>query len=298
MPIRSSLFLRPNRSVLLCLVALACLGSQPLGANSPPRLITLAPHLTELSFEAGADVHLVGVVAFSDYPEKAQSLPRIGDAFQFDFERIVSLNPSHALAWVGGTPQRVAEQLTQLGIEVVWIKTQTLAQIADAILTIASIAGDQTIADENVEQFQQQIGHWQAQSKTVASDQRQRIFYQISAQPLYTFGAGHVINEAFAVCGAENIFKDVSTEAFVVDIESVIDRNPDWILVGTDAQQPNSSTKALPIVHEALSELNASIHAVDANALVRPTTRIVQGINALCALTLNTPAQSASATQE
>ena len=90
--------------LLLGLWAIAANASQ-----APERIVSLAPHLTELAFDAGLGDQLVGVVAYSDYPPEAQALPEIGDAFRFDLETLLRLDTQLALAWAGGTPISVID---------------------------------------------------------------------------------------------------------------------------------------------------------------------------------------------
>lgn len=66
------------------------------------RIVSLAPDLTELAYDAGAGQDVVGTVSYSDYPPAARKLPRIGDAFSVDLERLVALQPDLILAWRGG----------------------------------------------------------------------------------------------------------------------------------------------------------------------------------------------------
>ena len=110
--------MHPLRRALMalawCVIAAACVpeNKNPLQtAGVAPRVVSLAPHLTELVFSAGAGDHLVGVVAYSDYPEAARSIPRIGDAFNLDFERLAELTPDLVLAWKSGTPGPVRDRL-------------------------------------------------------------------------------------------------------------------------------------------------------------------------------------------
>ena len=75
-------------------------------ASPAKRIVTLAPHLTELVYEAGAGERLVGVAAHSDYPPSARELPRVGDAHGLDLERIAMLQPDLVVAWGSGSPSR------------------------------------------------------------------------------------------------------------------------------------------------------------------------------------------------
>jgi len=275
-------------SLIGCAYLIACfLGGGLAHAKPEERIISLAPHLTELTFAAGANDALVGVVAYSNYPVEAQQLPQIGDAFRFDMEAIVSLQPTIALAWRGGTPPVVAEQLQSLGIEVIWITTDSFRDIAEALREIGRVAGDQSVAEQVAGDFLATIARFEARRDQSFNEKPVAIFYQISDRPLYTFGGRHVINEVFELCGGQNIFASTDTEALSVDREAVLHRQPDLIIAGlpeqSDASGPDPLSQWLPYQQGTLSD--TQFHRVDPNLLVRPTARIVEGIERLCALT-------------
>ena len=93
------------------------------------RIVSLAPHLTELLFAAGAGASVVGVGAFADYPEAAKKLPQVGDSAMLDLERIVALKPDLLVVWRdGNSPQQLAK-LATLGIPVYASELGTLADI-------------------------------------------------------------------------------------------------------------------------------------------------------------------------
>jgi len=68
------------------------------------RVISVAPHVTELLYAAGGGSKIVGAVSYSDYPPEAKQLPRVGDNKSLDLERIVALKPD--LIVCGGTAMR------------------------------------------------------------------------------------------------------------------------------------------------------------------------------------------------
>ncbi|MCW8844594.1 MAG: ABC transporter substrate-binding protein, partial [Gammaproteobacteria bacterium] len=87
-----------------CALLLLGLLSLPVLAQPVARVVALAPNLAEMVYQAGAGDTLVGVVAFSDFPEQVSSLPGVGDAFRVDFEQLAVLHPDLVLAWGGGNP--------------------------------------------------------------------------------------------------------------------------------------------------------------------------------------------------
>ena len=98
-------------------------------AKSIERIVSLAPNLTELAFAAGAGARVVGTVEYSNEPAGAREIPRIGDAFRVDIERILALRPDLVLAWSSGTPRPTIERLRALGLDVREFETQRLSDV-------------------------------------------------------------------------------------------------------------------------------------------------------------------------
>ena len=63
-------------------------GRQVQLAGPARRIVSLAPHITELLFAAGAGDAVVGVTEFSDYPETARAITRVGGGTGLDLEAI------------------------------------------------------------------------------------------------------------------------------------------------------------------------------------------------------------------
>lgn len=260
----------------LALLLVLGLSVSPLRAE-PPRVIALAPHLAELVFAAGAGQTLVGTVAWSDYPAAATALPRIGDAFRLDLERILGLDPQLALAWDGGTPSAAAERLERLGVEVVWVRTRTLDDIARALIELGQRLGHPDAGLQAGQAFQTAL----AARRHPAPESPIPAFYQVSERPLFTLGRRHIINEILGYCGAYNVFYDLDVEAAAVDREAVLARQPQLIIAGQETGQTDPLARwrrdrdALPATLQLL--------AVDPDTLIRPTPRIIDGIDQLCA---------------
>jgi len=249
------------------------------GPDAPPRIVSLAPHLTELAFDAGIGDTLVGVVEWSDYPAAAASLPRIGDAFRFDLERILRLRATHALAWGGGTPPDAIAELESLGVAVEVIEIGTLDQIGSAIERLGALGGNPEIADAAATDFRARLARFR--SPTGSDRASISIFYQVSARPLFTLGARHVINEVFALCGAVNAFGELDTEAASLDLEAVLARDPDAIVIGGDENaETGSHWGSYPNLRAVACD---NILYVDPALLVRPTPRVLDGARRLCA---------------
>jgi iron complex transport system substrate-binding protein len=263
-------------------VLLLWFGFAPAATESPAhRIVSVAPHLTELVYTAGAGERMVGADAYSDYPPEARALPRIGDAFQVDYERVLALRPDLVLVWDTGTPEPVIEKLRSLGLRVERITTTRLEDIAAAIRHIGRLAGTEKQAGVAASEFSAQIAELRRRH---AHEAPVSVFFQIQAAPLFTISGEHLISDILAVCGGRNIFADLKQLAPPVSVEAVLERNPEVIIAGND-----SDTGDDPLAHwRRWPQLKAvrydNLYFVSADRVARSTTRVVGGTEEICDL--------------
>lgn len=218
--------------VVCCLAACAPESDQPSSSvGAQPRIVTLAPNLTELVFAAGAGDTLVGVSAYSDYPPPARKLPLVGDAFTVDQEQLALLHPDILIAWQSGTPAHIIDKLRAQGYRVEVLETRRLADVAGALRRIGQLTGHFAEADLAARQFETEL---QAIARQYSAAAAISVFYQVSARPLYTVNGKHYVSELIGLCGGTNVFSDLGDLAPAVDIEAVVDRDPEVILASTD----------------------------------------------------------------
>ena len=163
--------------LLAALLAASCARAEGL------RIISLAPNLTEIVFAAGAGDRLVGTVEYSDYPQAARALPRVGDGWSVDVERVLALQPDLVLAWSSGTPEATIARLEALRIHVVRIETYRLADVPAALRRVGDLAGTGALADGAARQFEAAVGRMR---RLYAPAGEVSVFIEIDDEPLYT----------------------------------------------------------------------------------------------------------------
>ena len=131
-------------------------------APHKPRLISLAPNLTEIAYAAGAGSLLVGTVEFSDYPDAAKAVPRVGDAWRVDPERVLELRPDVVLVWPTGTPETTISRLRSLGLNIVEVPTQSLADVPRALRQVGRLAGTLPMAERAAQDFETRVAQQRA----------------------------------------------------------------------------------------------------------------------------------------
>jgi iron complex transport system substrate-binding protein len=252
-------------------------GQFPATVASDPRIVTLAPNLAELVYTAGAGDALVGVSAFSNYPPAVEVLPLVGDAFMIDQERLALLRPELLLAWESGTPAHVVDELRQAGYEVEVIRTRSLGDISAALLRIGELAGTVQHAREVAADFAaslQELGDRNDAAEPI------RVFYQVSDRPLYTVGREHYVSELIELCGGRNVFADVGELAPAIDVEAVVDRDPEVMLASDDAgEDAFGEWDRWPSI---AANRYGNRFLLPADELSRPTTRVLVAGEAVC----------------
>lgn len=268
------------------IVAFTLLSSQTVfAALKPPpqRIISLAPHVTELLYAVGASAQIVGADTGSDYPAAAKQLPRIGDYSRVNFERVASLKPDLIIGWRSGNRAADIYRLRQMGIPVLLTDAHSLPDVAKLLRLIAQTTGHIQDGERSARKFEIRLAKLRAR---YASTPPRRVFYQVWDQPLMTVGGQHWINDAITLCGGRNIFADLPGAAPRVSLESVLTRAPEMIISGDDAPDRRSMWQPFPrlpaVQRRALIRVNV-------DALHRPTPRVLDGVEWLCTAMARTP---------
>jgi iron complex transport system substrate-binding protein len=250
-------------------------GDSERGPGVARRVVTLAPHLAELMVAAGAGGQLVGVSAYTDYPPEVTELPLVGDAFTVDLEQLKLLDPDLVLAWGSGMPAHTIEGIESAGFRVVTLATRSLDDVARAVEEIGRLTGNEASAGREARRFRNRIAVLEARF----SDRRPvRVFYQVSARPLYTINGDHFISELIEVCGGQNVFATLSELAPAVDVEAVLASDPEVIIVGSGMADLDPWRR-----FETLTATRAgNLLTVDADHLARASTRLDDAAERLC----------------
>jgi iron complex transport system substrate-binding protein len=264
---------RRLRAALACALLAVAVGA---AADGPTRIVSLAPHLTELLYAAGAGPRLVGVSEWSDHPAAAIALPRIGDALRLDFERILALAPDLVVAWESGTPASNVRRLESLGLRVISVRVETLEDIPRAIEQLGEIAG--TSAEARLAAGALRRG-LEELAREFAGRRPVDVFVQIDEQPLFTVTGRHLISDLLALCGGRNVFADLPGVAPAVDLEAVIARNPQVILVTSPRGDPQAQWARWRGI-EAVRTGNVLV--VPPDEVTRATPRALAGARILC----------------
>ncbi|MBO0495945.1 cobalamin-binding protein [Pseudomonas sp. Marseille-Q1929] len=239
-------------------------------ALAAERVVSLAPSLSEIVVELGAADLLVGVLDGGERPAALATLPSVGHYGQLNIERLLSLKPDLILLWPGSVGPAQREQLQRLNIPVYVAEPQSLEQLASQVQSIADRLGRADAGRQLAAQLRQRLAELRQRYQRA---EPLRVFYQVWNQPLYTVGGGQIISDALSVCGARNVFDDLTLPAPQVSIESVLQRDPEMILVGDQAQK--DAWRVWP-------NMAVRVRLVPDKGLERPSGQMVEAVARLC----------------
>ncbi len=243
------------------------------------RIVALAPHVTELLFSLGLGDKIVATVEYADYPPAAKKIPRIGDSLTINIEDLIALKPDLIVAWGSGTSQSLIQRLKVLQIPIYLSGSKNLDDIPSSLLRLGELTGKDDMAVELAQKFRRDL----SKVKMEKIEPEKKLFIQIWGLPLRTIGGTHVVDELIQHCGAVNVYNDLSQLSPVVSVESLLNRDPDIIVLSTKDKGFSSELSNLIKPWKQISALkNGAICRIDFDILLRPTMRVLNGINELC----------------
>ena len=243
------------------------------------RIISLAPHITELLFAAGAGERIVGVVEYSNYPEAAKRLPRVGDTRSLDLERIIALRPDLVIVWLKGSPQAQLDVLTALRLPIYYNEPRALDEIALTIERFGELAGSGGDARRAADEFRARLA---ALRQRYRGRDEVTVFHQIWEQPLMTVNREHLISHVLQLCGGRNVFARLRPLVPHVVAEAVLEADPEVI----GAADRGSARDAGLGLWYGWPQLRAiarnNVYVVDPDLISQHAPRILDGAELIC----------------
>ncbi len=240
------------------------LGREVRLAATATRILTLAPHATEMVLAVGAEKKLVAVAQFFGYPDSLDQIPRINTLGSLDREYLLEMNPDLVIAWPSGNRPADLQWLARTGIPVFMSEPASLADIAASLEKLGRLTGRTAAGKKAARVFIQNLDSACANRQAAAPVPT---YFEIWADPPMTIGGHHWLNEILERAGLHNVFTDIPRGVFTVNPESLLAR---------DIQAVVTSQPGAPRPIRGARILKASPE------LGRPGPLLVAGLNNLC----------------
>lgn len=244
------------------------------------RIISLAPHVTELVFAAGAGQFLVGVSEYSDYPEQAKDIQSVGNIFALDLERLLALKPDLVIIWGTGNAKQLANKLRDNKITVYESEPRNYEDIASTIEKIAQLSKTEKIGFENAKQFRVRLERLRSTYRLKDDEKPITVFHQMVKSPLMTTNREHFISKMIELCGGKNIFADLKEISASISLEALLAANPELIFSsGKDNSKLLQDWKDFP---NLLAVKKRNLFSIPGDWLHRSGPRVLDATELLC----------------
>jgi iron complex transport system substrate-binding protein len=242
-------------------------------ATPARRVVSLVPAATELLFALGAGSDVVGRTKWCDYPAQALAVPSVGDGMAPNVEAVAARHPDLVVIYRSAGNAAATSKLAQLGIPVVTVALDRQTDFERDARLLATLVGRGAAGDSLIAKVRGDL-----ERATVRPARRPSVFILAWTDPPYTIGGGSYLSEIIDRAGGVNIFGDSDRPSFVVSIEAVVAKNPDFVLVA-GASEPAFAARpewqGVPAVKER------RFIRVDGSMFNRPSPRIGEAVATL-----------------
>ena len=245
---------------------------------SVDRVVALAPNLTEIVFAVGGGSSLVGNTTYCDFPEEAKRVTKVGDTLHPSIERIIALKPEVVLVSTASQLEVFTEQLKNHNISVFVTDPHDLEGVFRSITQVGEILGRAAEASVVVEKLRQRTN---AVETAVKQLPRVRIFYQLSAEPLYTAGRDSFVTDLIKRAGGDSVTGDVPGAWPKYSAESALAAKPDAIVLPTGGSMGAGNATVAEALRQSPAVLQGRVYKINDDHLVRPGPRAVDGLEAM-----------------
>ncbi|PAW78382.1 MAG: hypothetical protein B9S32_07605 [Verrucomicrobia bacterium Tous-C9LFEB] len=196
----------------------------------PQRIVSLAPSLTELIFALGAGDRIVADTTYCIHPPEAIAKTKIGGIMDPDMEKMLGLHPDLVVG-SGLTPQEVVRQIDRLNIHAAYFRHTSIESVYRDTVDLATLLGLRERGEKIVADMRQRGEALTKQLQSLPPGPRPKVLLLLRINGLYSAGKGSFPHELIQLAGGDNIAAQAATMWPQLAMETVIQNNPDVILV-------------------------------------------------------------------
>ncbi len=268
--------------LLIILFAVFCsLLSAAYAGETPKRIISLAPNMTELLFALGLGDRVVGVTTFCDFPEEAKKRPKIGGMSNPSLEAVLSLKPDIVVMTVDGNPKEFEERLRSLKIKTYVFRALQIREFPQAVRDLGAAMGAAERADRLAGEIEATVNSFSRTSRTEHhSSRKKKALFIVWPEPLIVAGRGSIPDNALKILDADNMASDSKTSYPKYSIEEIMRGAPDIIFIGRGKGMQEVSAGLLQRLKNVPAVKNGKVFYVG-DYLYRLTPRTIKGLEEL-----------------
>lgn len=261
------------------------IGREVVISSAPQRLVSLSPSNTEIAFALGLGNSMVGVTDYCNYPEEALRISKVGGFANPNVEAVLALEPD--LVFAGNMHKEQVKKLEELNVPVLVLSSESIEDVFEAMDIMGKATGKSKEAGAVIADIRDRLKTIEAKVSSVPVQERVRVYFEVSSDPLMSAGADSLINEVISLAGGKNIFADVPERYPKISEEVLLERNPQFIIFpGGHGSEGFDREKiaARPLWKNITAVKENHLFEVPADMITRPGPRSIEAIEKLAAI--------------
>jgi iron complex transport system substrate-binding protein len=242
------------------------------------RFVSLAPNLTEIAYAVGAGDRLVGNTTYCDYPAEARIVEKVGDTLHPSIERIIALRPQVVLVSTASQLETFTDQLSAHQIAVYVTDPHDLDGVFRSITNIGELLNERDTADEVVKSL---LTRAAVVENAVKGTTPVTVFYQVSAEPLYTAGRDSFVTDLISKAGGISVTADIPGAWPKYSAESALAAQPEAIVLPTGGSMGEANSTVAAALRRTRAVANGKVYKINDDHLSRPGPRAIAGLEEL-----------------
>ena len=240
------------------------------------RIVSLAPSVTETLFALGAEEQLVGICTFCDFPHGVERIDRVGSYAAPNVEAIIAKAPDVVIGVPPNSPEAIAA-LRRMGMRVIVVQVDTIAQVETAIRIIAREAGRASKGEQLLASMRQKIKDIQ---NRLNGAKPRRVLMLVGQNPLIAVGSGIFLNELISMAHGVNIASVTGLPWPHLSLEFAIANLPEVIIDGSMGSEEKDEEQRLGMWRnfpELPAVRDKRVYGRLSYSLLRPGPRLAEG---------------------
>lgn len=243
------------------------LGHQVKLTKKPERIVVLSASFLEPLHEVGGDV--VGRPdSKTNMPEYAKDKASIGQVYQIDAEKVLSLEPDLVIA-NKGMNEKMAKLLEDNGIPAIVIDMKGYESVKNELRVFAQVTGEKEKAEQIIADMDKKISDIQAKLPKDATAHKRVAILHSTAQGLSVQLDGSIAGSIAKMLGWENVASGMTPleknpDAAPYSLETLVKQNPDVLFITSmgslkdikknmdEEMEKNPAWKSIPAVENHL----------------------------------------------
>jgi iron complex transport system substrate-binding protein len=211
-------------------LALAVALTMAVSAQTPRRIVSLVPALTEMLFAIGAGPQVAAVSSYDEDPPQVRNLPRVGALLDPDVERILSLQPDLVITY--GSQADLQAQLGRADIPFFDYRHGGLDTVTGTLRALGVRTGHTAEAEAVAGRIEARLAAVRAR---IAGRRRPRTLLVFGRERgalrnIYASGGRGFLHDMLEAAGGDNVFAGIARESVQASTELVLTQAPEVIL--------------------------------------------------------------------